>query len=366
MPESATAYLPFPFPGPDLLAYVQPDGAQLEQRGEGEFALRWSEGAMRIQIVPRSGLADAVRGLGAYLMEHGGAPIARVRALHSQAVLELHVTPGVQEPTAWRFLLDLVGATDGLLRLPDGNVYTRTGASLLAGLPRPDATTVARRALVLLACSERGLLDQDAGSPGEAEAEALRAETWAWMVEVGLDQAAEPAEVELLQTPIGKAHPQAIINGVWRAEGAQVLLWALGQRPLPRYDAQEHPYAVARDAGLRADDPAALRTPTLRSPEVLESKRLELTGLSWRFVQARVDGGQPVDFAAVAARAALGPYPTDDLDLLGGDLALRGTPISKADPELVGLCASIARERHVAANWLAGANPVYSRVDTPT
>jgi len=49
-----------------------------------------------------------------------------------------------------------------------------------------------------------------------------------------------------------------------------------------------------------------------------------------------------------------------------GDLALGDVPISKATDDVYRRCVSIAVERHQAANWLRGHDPVYSEVTTDT
>ncbi len=358
-------YLPFPFPGLRLLQAVAPEGTSVEPDGDA-FVFRWPGGHLRASALPMQQLGPHLRGMVGYLDEQGATSAERVRAMHSQGVLGLVAEPGVQEPTAWQVILGLVGISDGLLFV-NGDFYTRDGVRLLAdGLQAPGAERVARRALILLALATRGLLDEDAGKPDEADAEELRNEIWQWLGRHDLHAEAEPLEAELLQAPIGTAPQQRVVDAVWRAEGAQVLLWALGQRPLPDHDAQEHPYQVSKEAGLRAEaEPAVLQHPTLRAPEELEAKRLQLQGLSWRFTDHRLNP-RAFDYRSFAARAPMGRFSLDGVTLAGDDLALRGAAIHEAAPELVGLCSSIARERHIAANWLIGVNPVYSNVDAPT
>ncbi len=48
------------------------------------------------------------------------------------------------------------------------------------------------------------------------------------------------------------------------------------------------------------------------------------------------------------------------------DLALGKAAISDAPQELFQLASSIAEERHLALNWLAGDSEVYSQTDTST
>lgn len=365
MPEPATLYIPFPYAGPALLEAVAPEGVTVSAEGEAVW-LRWAGGSIRVQPMAREQVPQHLREMVQYLKQHGAEPAATVRAMHSQGVLGMVVEPQLQDEAAWSLVRRLQGLTDGLLFV-GGQFYTRDGAGLLdEGLPAPSAERVARRALVLLALAFRGLLDDDAGKPDEAEANELRERIWAWLGAHGLHDEAEVEEAEVLQAPIGKAERQSIVNAVWRAEGAQVLLWALKKRALPAHDAQEHPYDVAREAGLLAEGPVAVLTaPALRPMAELEAQRLQLQGLSWRMVEQRVNPGV-VDLAAFAARAPFGAFSLEGVSLAEGDLALRGAPIHQAPAELRGLCGSIARERHQAANWLIGVNPVYSQVDTPT
>lgn len=360
MPEPATLYLPMPWPGPALARAAAARGTTVEEDGDVVW-MRAQRVSVRMQPMPQADVPGHLREMFTFLRQHGASTAAVVRARHTQSVVGVMVEPSLAR--TMDVLSRLQALTDALLFV-GGDLYTRDGHTLLTGLDAPSADRVARRALILLALSVRGLLDDDAGKPDEGRADELRAQTWAWLRERGLHEEAEPAEAELLQTPIGRAERQAIIDAVWRAEGAQVLLWALGARALPAHDAQEHPYDVARAAGLRgAGD--VLTSPTLRPPAEIEAKRAQLEGLDWRFVEQRVRPG-PVDLAAFAARAPFGAFALDGVPLIGGDLALRGAPISEAPRELLSLCTSIARERHAAANWLIGVNPVYSHVSTPT
>jgi Domain of unknown function (DUF4272) len=365
MADPATLYLPMPWPGAALVRAFAPEGTAVSEEG-GAIWMRWRNASIRLHPMAAAEVPGHLQGMFTFLRDHGAHPAAVVRARHSQSVLGLVAEPRLDHPAVWEAVLRIHSLSDALLFV-NGDFYTRDGVTLLgSGLPAPAADRVARRALVLLALATRGLLDEDAGKPDEAKADALRERIWAWVGERGVREEAEPDEAELLQTPLGRADRQAIIDAVWRAEGAQVLLWALGARALPAHDAQEHPYDVARDAGLRAEgEVAILAKPTLRSPAEIEARRAQLEGIDWRLVQQRVKPG-PVDLAAFAARAPFGAFSLDGVPLVGGDLALRGAAIHAAPGEILGLSASIARERHAAANWLIGVNPVYSQVSTPT
>jgi hypothetical protein len=176
----------------------------------------------------------------------------------------------------------------------------------------------------------------------------------------------EPEEDDLLRTPIGKAAPQAVVDAVWRAEGAQVLLWALSQRELPAHDTQEHPFALAKEAGLLQEVRPQILGASLRSVAQLEAMRLRLAALHWRLVEARLCPSKLVEFAKFTTRDFMKGVDLSGLPMVDGDLAFQGNAVSRLDQAAIQLGQSIAKERHQAANWLLGVHPVYSLVNTPT
>jgi hypothetical protein len=213
----------------------------------------------------------------------------------------------------------------------------------------------------------RGLLEDDAGKPDEAKAESLRSDLVKWIErDERLRGELEPHEAQILNEPIGKPKGQAIIDAVWGAEAAQVLLYALGARPLPSHDAQEHPYKVARAHGVLGEASAALFEATLRPEAELWSLQRRLLAIHWRMVELRVRGAGAVDMKKMAQKEFLRGVDLATIPLADGDLAVRDAPVSQAEAGLASLVQSIALERHRAANWLVGVHPVYSRVATPT
>jgi hypothetical protein len=137
-----------------------------------------------------------------------------------------------------------------------------------------------------LACAlDEGLFDEDAGKPDEPEAEALRAKLATWLERhAALRDELEAHERTVLMAPIGKAKRQTIIDAVWAAEGAQVLLFALGARALPAHDDQEHPYKIAREIGVLGATPPAL----LDGPELTSSRNCSACSVgSWRSTGAQ-------------------------------------------------------------------------------
>ena len=67
-----------------------------------------------------------------------------------------------------------------------------------------------------------------------------------------------------------------------------------------------------------------------------------------------------------AATCWFGPLEISPFDLIDDELAIGGKRLDEADPDLFGLCQSIAVERHRAANWLCWGPTVYSNADAST
>ncbi|MGE0712845.1 MAG: DUF4272 domain-containing protein [Planctomycetota bacterium] len=345
---------------------------------KGEARVVWPGGPRfdlralrRGELQPR--LFELIEGLQA----RGVAPGLTTRLYHTISWWEVEVEPGWEDPQdrpmglfcALVQVFDGLGWFAGKPALLDGDDRDL----LRAGPALPDAARVAARALVLLGLSFRGLLEQNAGKEGAAEVEALRQRLAAWLqttAEGALWAEAEPEEQELLSAALGAPEPQAIVDAVWQAEGAQLLLWALGARPLPPHDEQEHPYRVARELGfLEPEAPALLAAPELRPTAELEERWRLLTGVHWRLREHQSFSKKPVDFRAWAVTGDdwLGGFSLEGIPLdPSGDLTVGGAPVSEADPDLVQRASSIALERHRAANWLVGTHPRYSFVKTPT
>jgi hypothetical protein len=220
---------------------------------------------------------------------------------------------------------------------------------------------------VLVALSMRGLLDQNANTPNEEHAHVLRMHLIRWLETwPELSAEAEPAELVLLGTPIGKGREQALTDAIWRAEGATVLLWALGARDRLAHDEQQHPYEMARECNvLEEKRPALLERPQLRPEADLQWQRRRLLAIHWRLVEQRVRPG-PVAFLSLPDCGFSGEVDLEGIPVADGDLSIGGQPVFQADPMRVAIAAAVAAERHHAANWLVGVHPLYSRVVTPT
>jgi hypothetical protein len=226
--------------------------------------------------------------------------------------------------------------------------------------PPPPAERVARRAMALALACLRGMLEED---PGDGT---LFREVQARAQDPGVARELEAGERALILTPLGQASQRAALDASWRLQGVAVLAWALSALELPPHDEPPEVWPILDAIGLRSSQPpAALASPRLRAPAELDRMGGRLLGLHWRLVDFRV-APRALDFRAFSRKCWFGSFDLEGIPLAGDDLAIGGRPISEADPQLVRLTESIARERHQAINWLQGFDWAYSRVDTST
>lgn len=233
-----------------------------------------------------------------------------------------------------------------------------------AGLhPRPGARRVHERALALASIACRASLEQDAGDP-EAESTCLRLR--GWLDATGLQGALEPGEAELVATPLGQLTRTSAIDASWRAEGLYVLAWALDMQPQLAHDRLVDPVAAASAVGFLDHAPFTLEpVPQLRGERALDTFAARQLALHWRLRDWQLRP-EPMDFAAFVRECTWASLDVDEGALLDGDLAIDGARIDQADDAMLQRCLSIAGERHQAANWLLGGDPLYSNVDTST
>jgi hypothetical protein len=213
--------------------------------------------------------------------------------------------------------------------------------------------------LVLAAVSCRGSIEADA----DTEAETLRRRVNDWVASHGLDDEREPQERTLLAARVGRLDQQDAINATWRSEGMAILGWALGRSEWPAHDTHVDPAATARGLGFLEEAPVALATSALRSDSEILRAAEATFALHWRLREFSLNR-TALDFAAFAERARFGPLEIGGLELAENDLAIDGQPLGKSHRWRQVL--SIAQERHQAANWLRGYDPVYSEVETNT
>lgn len=227
----------------------------------------------------------------------------------------------------------------------------------------PSADRVARRALVVSAIICRSGIEGDAGNP---EAEAFRESIISWMTRLGLDAEAEPEEIALLRTPLGKLSKKLAIDSSWKAEGLGVLAWALGKYELPNYETQVAGPEIADTLGFMEErGSTVLHSPKLRSPQEIEELAGQFFSLHWRLRQFSIDGN-PMGFQEFAKTAYFGPLNLEGIRLVENDLGIRGAPISQANEKDWRETLGIVQERHQAVNWIRGNDILYSQVTTDT
>ena len=222
----------------------------------------------------------------------------------------------------------------------------------------PDAERVAARAYVLAAVAARGLLDMNL-MQGNSPAYRLD-ELQEWFGSLGIDDELEPEERKILETPEQQLPQQDVINSVWCLEALAVLAWALRLADLPPYDELVEVDEFLSTLGLLNPDKARanLATPQLRPRAELDRYNEQIWAYNWRMVDFRIRP-KAVDYANVDFGS--GPFDLDWAVLADGDLTLQGTPITKADPNLVRSATSTAQERHRASNWLTGQTHLFSQ-----
>ncbi len=229
----------------------------------------------------------------------------------------------------------------------------------------PTAARVARRAVALMMLSGRAVLERDHGKSDLIDANYDKLQEW--IAETGVSGEFEKWERDALRKRPGELDRQAAINAMWRIEGLEVLAWALGKHPLPRYDAMSSVDDVWAALGfMRADATTELlATATLRPAEELDAVRRQFLAYHWRLRQFGLKP-EKMDFRAFAATCWFGGFDHTPFDLIDDELALGGKRLDEADADLFGLCQSIAVERHRAANWLCWGPTVYSNADAST
>jgi len=231
--------------------------------------------------------------------------------------------------------------------------------------PPPCAQRVAARAIVLSAITYRAHLEDHADSP---DSEPFRRKALAWLDSVGLASELEQKERKFLETPVGKAERQTVIDGHWRSEGLAVLAWALKRYGLPAYDEGVDIKAAADAVGFLDTKTARdlLRSAEVRAPAEISLLAAHTTIVHWRLRQFNLAPG-PMDYNGYLRQHPFSkPYWHDNLRFVDGDLAIGESSVSHASEEDFETCRSTAVERQVAAYWLQGECKAYSGVDAST
>jgi len=228
----------------------------------------------------------------------------------------------------------------------------------------PAPERVCRRAFVLAAVACRASLEE---APQDPDAIATYARLQEWLAREDLRQEFEATEWEAVACPLGALKERDAIDMSWRSEGLVVLAWALQRAELPPHDRQADGPAVGDAIGFLCEGAARdlIGDPRLRSDDELWWL-VELTlAVHWRLREYSLRP-EPIDFVDFARKCPWADMPLEDLPIIGGDLAIRGMPISEAPEDLLRECTSIARERQQAANWLVGHEEQYSQVTCDT
>jgi hypothetical protein len=152
------------------------------------------------------------------------------------------------------------------------------------------------------------------------------------------------------------------VNASWRSEGLCVLAWALGAIEMPSHDAQIDPAEVSRKIGFLGVPASEAR---LRSVEQVERMGERLFAIHWRLREFSLRR-QAMDFVEFSKNNWFCKFDVGPIAVAENDLAIGGVAIAKAPSDAVGMCQSIAMERHKAINWILGQQTLYSEVDTST
>lgn len=228
--------------------------------------------------------------------------------------------------------------------------------------PWPNPDRVLRRALALSAVACRSFMEQESDRNYAAD---MVIRIRGWIEEVGLVDDLEPAEREMISTPLGELTSKQAVDGSWRSEGLYVLCWALHAQELLPHDQIVAPGDASEAIGFLHPEALAGGGATLRTRIELDGFDRRQLALHWRFRDFSLRSAS-MDFGAFVRNCAWAELEIDPALLADGDLAIDGKRIDRVDPARVRECLSIAGERHRAINWLRGWDPIYSEVDTST
>jgi hypothetical protein len=250
----------------------------------------------------------------------------------------------------------------------DGPESTRPEEEKARPTPRaasaPPAGQVVARGLVLASVVYRAFIDTIAD---RQQALQLLQMLQAWLRDMGLMDEVEPGERAFIETPVGDLFEQAAVTASWRSEGLVVLVWALGRGGWPVHDVLVDPSEVVSALGF-FDAQAAhalIRDAQLRSLEELRWAADLCLSIHARLEEYTLRP-EPLDFEEYVRQASLNPEILRGARTFDRDLAIDRGPVWAASHERFQQVLGIARERHRAANWLLGQNPVYSCVQADT
>jgi hypothetical protein len=222
----------------------------------------------------------------------------------------------------------------------------------------PTLARTAARALVSCALAQRVELEMESGT----EPQQLVDAGLQWLREQQLERELEPGERAALLTPLGALTEALRTSFAARAEAACVIAWALRRATIPGLDTDADGAAVAASLGWLDASVAPLATDTrLRHRDEVAVLLDIVSAVHWR-LRERLESDARISLSRWAAPAYAWPEDVTPLVLQGDDLALGTTPILQLDgPALFGTLLRV-RERHRAALWLLGQQPLYSDI----
>jgi hypothetical protein len=227
----------------------------------------------------------------------------------------------------------------------------------------PSPERVAARALVLAGVSCRAMIESDAGKQG---AEELRQQILPWLKEVGAANKLEPAETELISTPLGELERKREIELSWESEAMATLAWVLHCSELPMPHTQCDAPEVADTLGFLCGlSETPLFSPKVRNGDEIDRLRDTYLTLHWRLRQFSVDSEQ-IDLLNYVRNCKWADMRVDELEIVEGDLGIAGISLKKVKYERFREVLSITQVRHQALNWLLGFEQLYSQVTTDT
>jgi len=230
----------------------------------------------------------------------------------------------------------------------------------------PSPQRAAARAIVLAAVQARTFVEQHLEQLTNPEK--TRADLLAMLQSLGIAGELERPERDFLKTRIGRADKALVANASWRVEGLAVLAWALNRFTLPPYDEAVVPIPVQDSVGFANPDLARelLASGGFRPSSEMDRFAIHATLVTWRLRTFRMYPG-PWDFVGhLRKQSSFKETWLEDLRIVDGDLAIGAQAIFNAPAEEVERCERMAVERQIAAYWLQGDAPVYSKVDPST
>jgi len=227
----------------------------------------------------------------------------------------------------------------------------------------PDPLTVARRALILSGVVCRANLEY---YTDKAYCQQAVEDTFAWFDDLDLWPYLEPDEGEILHAPLGQLSPSLSAGGTWFAEGLAILAWALRRSDFPPHDSKVDAIEVTNALDfLSPDAEDLLASPTRRDAPELEAIR------EWFYdAHCSLRG-----FLNHGGDGHLASWIGDFLRILKieqsavsvkGILAFKGNPLPGVNRTKLKDWEHVICERHRAAIWLVGEEPVYTELPVDT